>query len=306
MKKTSLVIMAAGIGSRFGGGIKQLAPVGPSGEIIMDYSIHDALEAGFDKIIFIIRKDLEKDFKEIIGNRIERIAPVEYAYQEMDDLPEGFSVPEGRKKPWGTGQAILAARNLIKEPFLVINADDYYGKEGFRIVHDYMVNEMKDDADVYDICMGGFVLENTLSDNGSVTRGVCHVENGFLKNVTETYDIRRSGDGLAAADEAGNPVSVQADQPVSMNMWGLPVRFLEELEHGFPKFLDGLKPEDIKAEYLLPKIIDDLVQEGKAKVRVLDTPDKWFGVTYQEDKQAVVDAIRGLIRDGVYKEKLFG
>ena len=306
MKETALVIMAAGIGSRFGGGIKQLAPVGPNGEIIMDYSIHDAIEAGFNKVVFIIRKDLEKDFKEIIGDRIAKQIPVIYAYQELDALPEGYFVPEGRKKPWGTGQAVLMIKGLIDCPFLVINADDYYGKEGFKRIHDYMVNEMKDDADVYDICMGGFVLENTLSDNGSVTRGVCHVENGFLKNVTENYDIRRSGDGLAAADEAGNPVSVQADQPVSMNMWGLPVRFLEELEHGFPKFLDGLKPEDIKAEYLLPKIIDDLVQEGKAKVRVLDTPDKWFGVTYQEDKQAVVDAIRGLIRDGVYKEKLFG
>lgn len=305
MKETALVIMAAGIGSRFGGGIKQLAPVGPNGEIIMDYSIHDAIEAGFNKVVFIIRKDLEKDFKEIIGDRIAKQIPVIYAYQELDALPEGYSVPEGRKKPWGTGQAVLMIKGLIDCPFLVINADDYYGKEGFKRIHDYMVNEMKDDADVYDICMGGFVLENTLSDNGSVTRGVCHVENGFLKNVTETYDIHRSGDGLAAADEAGNPVSVQADQPVSMNMWGLPVRFLEELEHGFPKFLDSLKPEDIKAEYLLPKIIDDLVQEGKAKVRVLDTPDKWFGVTYQEDKQAVVDAIRGLIRDGVYKEKLF-
>ena len=306
MKETALVIMAAGIGSRFGGGIKQLAPVGPNGEIIMDYSIHDAIEAGFNKVVFIIRKDLEKDFKEIIGDRIAKQIPVIYTYQELDALPEGYFVPEGRKKPWGTGQAVLMIKGLIDCPFLVINADDYYGKEGFKRIHDYMVNEMKDDADVYDICMGGFVLENTLSDNGSVTRGVCHVENGFLKNVTENYDIRRSGDGLAAADEAGNPVSVQADQPVSMNMWGLPVRFLEELEHGFPKFLDGLKPEDIKAEYLLPKIIDDLVQEGKAKVRVLDTPDKWFGVTYQEDKQAVVDAIRGLIRDGVYKEKLFG
>ena len=306
MKETALVIMAAGIGSRFGGGIKQLAPVGPNGEIIMDYSIHDAIEAGFNKVVFIIRKDLEKDFKEIIGDRIAKQIPVIYAYQELDALPEGYSVPEGRKKPWGTGQAVLMIKGLIDCPFLVINADDYYGKEGFKRIHDYMVNEMKDDADVYDICMGGFVLENTLSDNGSVTRGVCHVEDGFLKNVTETYDIRRTEVGLAAADEAGNPVSVQADQPVSMNMWGLPVRFLEELEHGFPKFLDGLKPEDIKAEYLLPKIIDDLVQEGKAKVRVLDTPDKWFGVTYQEDKQAVVDAIRGLIRDGVYKEKLFG
>ena len=306
MKETALVIMAAGIGSRFGGGIKQLAPVGPNGEIIMDYSIHDAIEAGFNKVVFIIRKDLEKDFKEIIGDRIAKQIPVIYAYQELDALPEGYFVPEGRKKPWGTGQAVLMIKGLIDCPFLVINADDYYGKEGFKRIHDYMVNEMKDDADVYDICMGGFVLENTLSDNGSVTRGVCHVEDGFLKNVTETYDIRRTEVGLAAADEAGNPVSVQADQPVSMNMWGLPVRFLEELEHGFPKFLDGLKPEDIKAEYLLPKIIDDLVQEGKAKVRVLDTPDKWFGVTYQEDKQAVVDAIRGLIRDGVYKEKLFG
>ena len=167
MKKTALVIMAAGIGSRFGGGIKQLEPVGPSGEIIMDYSIHDALEAGFDKIIFIIRKDLEKDFREIIGNRIEKIAHVEYAFQEMDDLPEGFSVPEGRKKPWGTGQAVLAARDLIHEPFLVINADDYYGKEGFRKIHDYMVNEMKEDGDVYDMCMAGFILSplNTLSDS---------------------------------------------------------------------------------------------------------------------------------------------
>lgn len=305
MKETALVIMAAGIGSRFGGGIKQLAPVGPNGEIIMDYSIHDAIEAGFNKVVFIIRKDLEKDFKEIIGDRIARQIPVIYAYQELDVLPHGYSVPEGRKKPWGTGQAVLMIKGLIDCPFLVINADDYYGKEGFVRIHDYMVNEMKDDADAYDLCMGGFVLENTLSDNGSVTRGVCHVENGFLKNVTETYDIRRTKEGLTAADEAGNPVSVQADQPVSMNMWGLPVRFLDELENGFPTFLDGLKPEDIKAEYLLPKIIDNLVQQGKAKVRVLDTPDKWFGVTYQEDKQAVVDAIRELIRDGVYKEKLF-
>ena len=305
MKETALVIMAAGIGSRFGGGIKQLAPVGPNGEIIMDYSIHDAIEAGFSKVVFIIRRDLEKDFREIIGSRIEKQIPVIYAYQELSALPEGYEVPEGRKKPWGTGQAVLMIRGLIDCPFLVINADDYYGKEGFRRIHEYMVNEMDEDEDVYDICMGGFVLENTLSDNGSVTRGVCHVENGFLKNVTETYDIRRSADGILAADETGNPVSVEAGQPVSMNMWGLPVSFLDELEKGFPSFLDSLKPGDIKAEYLLPKIIDDLVQTGRARVRVLDTPDKWFGVTYQEDKQAVVEAIRGLIRDGVYKEKLF-
>ena len=361
MKETALVIMAAGIGSRFGGGIKQLAPVGPSGEIIMDYSIHDAIEAGFNKVVFIIRKDLEKDFKEIIGNRIEKQIPVIYAYQELNALPEGYEVTEGRTKPWGTGQAVLMVKGLIdcpflvinaddyygKEgfrkiheymvnalpegyevtegrtkpwgtgqavlmvkglidcPFLVINADDYYGKEGFRKIHEYMVNEMTEDGDVYDICMGGFILKNTLSDNGAVTRGVCEEENGILKKVTETYDIRMIEDGLHAADEAGNPVKVQPEQLVSMNMWGLPVSFLNELEKGFPEFLDSLKPGDIKAEYLLPKIIDKLVHEGKAKVRVLDTPDKWFGVTYKEDKQAVVDAIKGLIDAGVYKEKLF-
>lgn len=306
MKKTALVIMAAGIGSRFGGGIKQLEPVGPGGEIIMDYSIHDALEAGFDKIIFIIRKDLEKDFKEIIGNRIEKIAPVEYAYQEMDDLPGGFTVPEGRKKPWGTGQAILAARNLIKEPFLVINADDYYGKEGFRKIHEYMVKEMKEDGEGYDMCMAGFILSNTLSDNGGVTRGVCTVdENGFLSKVTETYDIYRSGEGLHACDNDGNPVEVKADQHVSMNMFGLPASFVKELEERFPKFLAGVKEGDVKAEYLLPSIIDQCIREGKAGVRVLETKDKWFGVTYKEDKPTVVASIRRLVDEGVYPEKLF-
>ncbi len=306
MKETTLVIMAAGIGSRFGGGIKQLAPVGPGGEIIMDYSIHDALEAGFNKIVFIIRRDLEKDFKEIIGSRIEKIAPVEYAYQELDDLPEGFTVPEGRKKPWGTGQAVLTVKGLVKGPFLVINADDYYGKEGFRLIHDYMVREMKEDGDVYDICMGAFVLANTLSDNGAVTRGVCRVsDEGILENVTETYEIRMTPEGLKAQDEAGNPVSLEPGQPVSMNMWGLPESFLDELEKGFPEFLNSLSDGDIKSEYLLPKIIDKLVQSGRARVKVLNTPDKWFGVTYKEDKQAVVDAIRELIRQGVYKEKLF-
>ena len=306
MKETTLVIMAAGIGSRFGGGIKQLAPVGPGGEIIMDYSIHDALEAGFNKIVFIIRKDLEKDFKEIIGSRIEKIAPVEYAYQELDDLPEGFTVPEGRKKPWGTGQAVLTVKGLVKGPFLVINADDYYGKEGFRLIHDYMVQEMKEDGDVYDICMGAFVLANTLSDNTGVTPGVSRVRGeSILENVTETYEIRMTPEGLKAQDEAGNPVSLEPGQPVSMNMWGLPEHFLDELEKGFPEFLNSLSDGDIKSEYLLPKIIDKLVQSGRARVKVLNTPDKWFGVTYKEDKQAVVDAIRELIRQGVYKEKLF-
>ena len=307
MKETALVIMAAGIGSRFGGGIKQLEPVGPGGEIIMDYSIYDALEAGFDKIIFIIRKDLEKDFREVIGNRIEKIAKVEYAFQELADLPAGFSVPEGRKKPWGTGQAVLSTKGLITGPFLVINADDYYGKEGFRKIHDYMVNEMDENGEVYDMCMGGFILRNTLSDNGTVTRGVCQLNgDGTLKNVTETYEIRMRDDGtMEAQNEQGEPVQVQPDQHVSMNMWGLPAAFLDELEKGFPQFLSELKEGDIKSEYLLPKIIDKLVENGRAKVTVLETRDKWFGVTYKEDKETVVAAIRKLIADGVYPEKLF-
>ena len=306
MKDTTLVIMAAGIGSRFGGGIKQLAPVGPGGEIIMDYSIHDALAAGFNKIIFIIRKDLEQDFREIIGNRIEKIANVEYAFQELDALPEGYHVTEGRKKPWGTGKAVLTVKGLVHEPFLVINADYYYGREGFFKIHDYMVNEMDADGDLYDMCMGGFILENTLSENGTVTRGVCDVNpDGTLKDVTETYDIERRGNGIFANDEQGNPVIVDAKQYVSMNMWGLPPKFLDALEEGFPKFLDGIKEGDIKAEYLLPKIIDQQIKAGKARVKVLETRDKWFGVTYKEDKDAVVASIRRLIEAGVYKERLY-
>ena len=272
----------------------------------MDYSIHDALEAGFNKIIFIIRRDLEQDFREIIGNRIEKVAKVAYAFQELDALPQGYSVPEGRKKPWGTGQAVLTVKDMVHEPFLVINADDYYGKEGFRKIHDYMVNEMDTEASVYDMCMGGFILENTLSDNGTVTRGVCQLNaDGTLKDVTETYDIQQKGNGLFANDEQGNPVLVDPSQHVSMNMWGLPPKFLEELEKGFPEFLDNIKEGDIKAEYLLPKIIDQLIKSGRAKVQVLETRDKWFGVTYQEDKEAVVASIRKLIADGVYKENLY-
>ncbi len=306
MRDTTLVIMAAGIGSRFGGGIKQLEPVGPGGEIIMDYSIHDALEAGFNKVIFIIRKDLEKDFKEIIGNRIEKVAKVEYAFQEVDKLPEGYAVPAGRTKPWGTGQAVLMVKGLVQEPFLVINADDYYGKEGFRLIHDYMVSQMDTESEVYDMCMGGFILANTLSENGTVTRGACHVHaDGTLKDVRETFGIQMVDGVLHAKDEKGNPVSLTPDQPVSMNMWGLPPRFLDELEKGFPKFLDQIAEGDLKAEYLLPNIIGELVKSKKARVQVLETRDKWFGVTYKEDKEAVVASIRKLIADGVYEGKLY-
>ena len=306
MKNVTLVVMAAGIGSRFGGGIKQLEPVGPNGEIIMDYSIHDALEAGCNKVVFIIRKDIEADFKEIIGKRIEKLVPVEYAYQSVDELPGGRKNVWGRTKPWGTGQAVLCVKDLVKEPCIVINADDYYGKEAFVRFYQYMTTEMDVEAPVYDIYMAGFILSNTLSDNVGVTRGVCSVDvDGYLQRVTETYEIQRKDGVLTACNEEKQPVSVDAGQHVSMNMWGLPPRFLEMLEGGFADFLDHLGKDAMKSEYLLPKIIDKLLAEQKARVKVLETGDRWFGVTYKEDKPVVVASIQKLIEQGVYKEKLF-
>lgn len=306
---TTLVIMAAGIGSRFGGGIKQLEPVGPSGEIIMDYSIYDALEAGFNKIVFIIRRDLEKDFKEIIGNRIEKVCPVEYAYQELENLPEGFVKPAERTKPWGTGQAVLACRGIVKEPFAVINADDYYGKEAFVKVHDYLVKTAGDSG--YNFCMAGFILKHTLSENGGVTRGVCQVDQDYnLVQVTETRNIHKTDvdgkTGAAILDPEGNLIeTIDEDSYVSMNMWGLTPDFLELLEPGFVEFLTNMGEGDIKGEYLLPVIMDGLIKSGKAKVKLLESQDEWFGVTYKEDKKVVADSIGRLIQAGIYKEKLF-
>lgn len=304
MKKTALVIMAAGIGSRFGKGIKQLAPVGPNGEIIMDYSIHDALEAGFNKVVFIIRKDIEEEFRTVIGNRIEKITEVEYAFQALEDLPEGFEKPEARTKPWGTGQAVLAARKVLSEPFMVINADDYYGKEAYVKVHDYLVQEQEADG-VMHICMAGFRLGNTLSDNGSVTRGICHIEDGALTGVTETHDIYKTESGAETRSEEGQAEELDVNSLVSMNMWGLTPEFMDILENGFVEFLNEIKPGDIKKEYLLPEMVDRLIKAGKAKVDVLETKDTWFGVTYQEDKASVIAAFEKLVKDGVYPENLY-
>lgn len=306
MKETALVIMAAGIGSRYGAGIKQLAKVGPGGEIIMDYSIHDALGAGFNKVIFIIRKDIEEEFREVIGSRIEKVAKVAYAYQDLQDLPEGYSLPEGRTKPWGTAQAVLAARDLIDCPFIVINADDFYGADGFRKVHDYLVNDMEDQGDKLDLCMAGFILGNTLSENGTVARGVCKVdEDENLISVTETYEVGKK-DGVVTGKAGGKDVTLSEKDVVSMNMWGLPASMIKVLKDRFPAFLDQVQEGDLKAEYLLPMVIDDLVREGKATVRVLPTHDRWYGMTYQEDRAYVEEAIRDMIRRGIYKEKLFG
>jgi glucose-1-phosphate thymidylyltransferase len=301
----TLVIMAAGIGSRFGEGIKQLAPVGANGEIIMDYSIYDAIRAGFKKVVFIIRKDIEKEFKEVIGDRISKVLDVSYAYQELENIPKEYSVPKDRKKPWGTGQAVLSIKGIVNEPFAVINADDYYGTEGFKAIYDYLSNETQDN-DVYNCCMAGFILKNTLSDNGGVSRGVCTVDNdGYLKNVVETFEIEYKNGELTAKDEEGNPVDLDSEQVVSMNMWGLPNNFLSELEKGFEEFLGSITEKDIKKEYLLPLVIDRCIKEKKAKVKVLKTSDKWFGVTYKEDKELVIKSIRELIKKGVYPEKLF-
>ena len=304
MKKTALVIMAAGIGSRFGKGIKQLAPVGPNGEIIMEYSIYDALEAGFNKVVFIIRKDLEEEFRAVIGNKIEQITEVEYAFQSLEDLPDGFEKPADRTKPWGTGQAVLAAKNVLSEPFMVINADDYYGKEAYVKVHDYLVQKQPEDGLLH-ICMAGFRLGNTLSDNGSVTRGVCHIENGALVGVTETHDIYKTENGAESRSADGTAEELDVNSLVSMNMWGLTPAFMDVLEKGFVEFLQNLNAADIKKEYLLPEMIDRLIKEGKAKVDVLDTKDTWFGVTYQEDKEVVIAAFDRLAKEGVYPETLY-
>lgn len=301
--KTTLLIMAAGIGSRFGGGIKQLAPVDDAGHIIMDYSIHDAIEAGFNKIVFIIRKDIETDFREVIGNRIEAVCAslgveVGYAFQAKDAIPEGFTVPEGRTKPWGTGQAVLSAKDVVHEPFAVLNADDYYGKEAFVKIHDYLVENSGENR----FCMAGFRLKNTLSEHGGVTRGICQMDaGGFLTDVVETTDIVKTTTGAAV-----NGVAVDVESLASMNMWGLTPSFMQTLEEGFQIFFETAVPRTpLKAEYLLPIYIGQLLHQSKITVKVLPTADKWFGVTYQEDKPLVVESFRQLIAVGAYREDLY-
>ncbi len=296
--KTSLLIMAAGIGSRYGVGIKQLEGVGPNGELIIDYSVHDAIAAGFNKIIFVIRRDIESDFRDAIGARIEAVCArcgveVVYAFQDMKDIPEGFKVPEGRVKPWGTGQAVLAARDVIDEPFAVINADDYYGKDGFHTLHAYLTGDRPAD----EACLVGFVLKNTLSENGGVTRGICAVdENGMLTDIKETKNIVKTAVGVAAGD-----VSIDPESSVSMNMWGFDKAFTGRLQAGFEDFLaKDAAADPLKAEFLIPIFVGDLLKRGTLNVRVLESRDSWFGVTYKEDHDYVVESFRKLTDAGIY------
>ena len=305
MRDTALVIMAAGIGSRYGKGIKQLEKVGPSQELIMDYSVHDALEAGFDKVVFIIRKDIEEEFHECIGRRMAEKTTVEYVFQELEDLPEGFTNACGRTKPWGTGQAVLAVRDKVKVPFCVINADDYYGREPFVALHDYLVREHEIKDGVQPICMAGYRMENTLSDKGGVTRGICRIEDGRLTGIDETRNIVKTEGGAAVQQADGSLKPLPSGLTVSMNMWGFQSEFIPLLEEGFVDFLQKLPEGDTGSEYLLPIFVDQLIHENRAFVEVIPTRENWFGVTYHEDKALVVKEIRKLVDAGVYRENLY-
>ena len=302
--KTTLIIMAAGIGSRFGTGIKQLTKMGLNDEIIMDYSIHDAKEAGFDKVIIIIRKDIEEEFKQVIGNRIGKYMDVEYVFQSIDDLPEGFSVPEGRTKPWGTGQAILCCKDVVKDPFVVINADDYYGKEAFKLLHDFLVKPHSV-SDKFNIGMAGFILKNTLSKNGTVTRGICITdENDMLLRVQETKGIGYTEDGKLTRTQEEVMTILNEEAVVSMNMWAAYPEFLDYLEKDFVNFLTK-NGESKTSEYLLPMIVDELLQKGKATVNVMRTYDKWIGITYAEDTELAKESFKDMIEKEIYNADLW-
>ena len=301
---TTIIIMAAGIGSRFGTGIKQLAKMAPNGEIIMDFSIYDAKAAGFTKVVFVIRKAIEAEFKEVIGNRLSKVMPVEYVYQELENLPDGYKVPAGRVKPWGTGQAILACKNVVKEPFVIINADDYYGKEAFIKLHDFLISE-NENKEKMNLAMAGFSLKNTLSENGTVTRGVCVADaNGYLEKVIETTGIQIV-DGKIQCDNAEVSKWITSDTMVSMNMWAGYPDFLQYIDEGFTRFLDTLGENPEKKEYLLPNIVAELLEKNLASVKVLNTSDRWIGITYKEDIEPAQEKFHLMIEDGTYPKELW-
>ena len=305
MEKPVLVVMAAGMGSRYGG-MKQIDPVGPSGQVIIDYSLYDARRAGFETVIFVIKHEIEDAFKAAIGDRVSKVMKVEYAFQQLEELPAGFAVPEGRAKPWGTCHAVLAAKHLIHGPFAVINADDYYGPEAFQVIYDYLSTHQDDE--VYDYCMVSYLLKNTVSENGSVARGVCEANpDGTLAAVTERTCIETYPGGIHFTENGGDTwQDLAPDTPVSMNLWGFGQSFLEEAEARFAGWLsENLPKNPLKCEYFLPLVVSELLAEGKATVKLLHSTDKWYGVTYREDKPVVVNAIAQKTADGLYPADLW-
>lgn len=305
MKKPVLVIMAAGMGSRYGG-LKQIDPVDNEGHIIMDFSIYDAKRAGFEKVVFIIKKAIEEEFKAGIGDRISQYMDVEYVYQELDTLPEGFEVPEGRVKPFGTGHAILSCKDVVDGPFAVINADDYYGVHAFQEIYNYLTEN--EDDEKYHYAMVGYILSNTLTENGYVSRGICEMDkDAFLTGITERTHIEQRDMGVQFTEDDGKTwEDIAADSIVSMNMFGFTASMLKELEYRFPEFLEkGLKENPMKCEYFLPSVVSDLIEEDKADVKVLRSEDRWYGITYKEDKEAVVSAVQKLKDTGVYPQHLW-
>jgi len=306
MAKPVLVVMAAGMGSRYGG-LKQIDPVGEHGQLIIDYSIYDAKKAGFETVIFIIKREIEDAFKAAIGDRLSKVIDVKYAYQELSDLPEGYAVPEGRTKPWGTAHAALAARRLVDGPFAVINSDDYYGAEGFRTIYDYLLTHQDDEF--YEYAMVGFHVGNTVTEHGTVARGVCAEDaDHYLKEVVERTKIEKTADGARFTEDDGATwTDLPFDTIVSMNLWGFTRSYLDEAWARFPAFLDKtLQENPQKGEYFLPTVVSQLVDEGKARVKVLRSTDKWYGVTYQADKPVVVAAIAEKTKAGLYPSDLWG
>lgn len=304
MNKPVLVVMAAGMGSRYGG-LKQIDPVGPNQEIIIDYSLFDAQKAGFDTVVFIIKEDIAKEFKEVVGDRASKFMKVKYAYQRVEDLPEGFSLPENRKKPWGTAHAVLSARDIIDAPFAVINADDYYGIDAFKTIYDYLAADHP--ATPYHFCMVAYELANTLTENGYVSRGICQTdENDILVEVIERVRIEKNGDKAHFTEDDGKTWSdVSVNAPVSMNLWGFTRDYMQEAWKNFPAFLEkGLKASPEKCEFFLPTVVTNLIETGKATVKVLHSKAKWYGVTYKEDKPKVQAALADLHKDGTYPASL--